>query len=103
MCAQEPKEHVHIHRVVRQGALQGTLTFVGMLLPLLALRALFLPEHFWETLPMAARCAAGARSSSLRSRASRTFALARVRVRIGVRANINPYITVDLSSDLSVL
>ena len=30
----------------------------GMLLPLLALRALFLPEHFWETLPMAARCAA---------------------------------------------
>jgi hypothetical protein len=55
----EPKEHVHIHRVVRQGALQGTLSFVGMLLPLLAFRALFLPAHYWDVLPMALRCAAG--------------------------------------------
>ena len=56
---EEPKEHVHIHRVVRQGVLQGTLSFVGMLLPLLAFRALLLPQHFWAALPMSARCAAG--------------------------------------------
>ena len=56
---EEPKEHVHIHRIVRQGALQGTLSFVGMLLPLLAIRALSLPEHFWSVLPMAVQSAAG--------------------------------------------
>ena len=56
---EEPKEHVHIHRVVRQGVLHGTLSFVGMLLPLLAFRALLLPQHFWAALPMSARCAAG--------------------------------------------
>ena len=56
---EEPKEHVHIHRVVRQGALQGSLSFIGMLLPLLSFRALLLPEHYWSALPMAARSAAG--------------------------------------------
>ena len=50
---------MHIHRVVRQGWWQGTLTVVGMLVPLLAFRALFLSKHFWSVLPMSARCLAG--------------------------------------------
>lgn len=72
---EEPKEHVHIHRVVRQGLLQGTLSFIGMLLPLLSFRALLLPEHLWTVLPMAARSAAGPvgaltwKSAALESRA----------------------------------
>jgi len=68
-----------------------------MLLPLLALRALFMPQHFWEALPMAARCAAGSQWSFLRARVRacvlshvcfRMYACAGVCVRIQMHGSL---------------
>jgi membrane protease YdiL (CAAX protease family) len=58
----EPKEHVHIDRVVRQGPLQGAVTFVGLLVPLIALRAMIWPDSpadFWRCFPLAMRSISG--------------------------------------------
>jgi membrane protease YdiL (CAAX protease family) len=64
----EPKEHVHINRVVRQGPLQGAATFVGLLVPLIALRAVFLggsTADFWRCFPMAMRSISGPISEAI--------------------------------------
>lgn len=65
---EEPKEHVHINRVVRQGPLQGAATFVGLLVPLIALRAVFFGNSqadFWRCFPMAMRSMAGPVSETI--------------------------------------
>ena len=58
---EEPKEHAHIHRVVRQGPIQGLATFIGLLIPLIAIHAIIWSDKasFWRCLPMAMRSLAG--------------------------------------------